>query len=272
MRGVASPAVPVKGSPTAVERVVGGVCISAEWAKAKKEMSPREGTAARVAAFAAGLAIAGMDKTTAAALAEAEGIVSHLTSIVLVDEEGVALESVPSTRKVPLAVPAIAASAMYAPLDICRFVDGAASASRHLSGAFSEQPSMKLRRGGRAMSSATSFDSDRNLDYALERLARRTGRIDVRVVAQHVAWDRNANALSKGDLSSQPAAVKIAIIEIAALEVVTLLAKALGKSPLVIAIALVAKMADSRTAARIARAVLHGADATLLKTAERAVL
>jgi hypothetical protein len=66
--------------------------------------------------------------------------------------------------------------------------------------------------------------------------------------------------------------VKIAIIEIAALEVVTLLAKALGKSPLVIAIALVAKMADSRTAARIARAVLHGADATLLKTAERAVL
>ena len=275
MRGVASPTVPVKGSPTAIERVVGGVRISAEWAKAKKGMSPREGTAARVAAFAAGLAIAGMNETEAAALAEAEGIVSHLTSIVLVDEEGVAVEGVPSTRKVPLAVPATAASVMSAstPMFLASADHACGDEAPTVLAAQSTGRNVRyLKRspGELAMSSAP-FENDRNLDYALERLTRRSDRIDARVVARHVAWDRNADALSHGDLSSQPDAVKIAIAKIAALEAVTLLAKALGKSPVVIAIALVAKMADSRTAARIARAILGGADATLLKTAERAI-
>ena len=274
MRGVASPSIPVKGSPTAIERVVGGVRISAKWAKAKKGMSPREGTTARVAAFAASLAIAGMDEAEAAALSEAEGIVSHLTSIVLVDEEGVAVEGVPSTRKVPLAVPATAASVMSAPISDVPCRADYAGESTDRARRIVDRPDvryLKAKSRDLAMSSAP-FDSDRNLDYALERLTRRSDRIDARVVARHVAWDRNADALSHGDLSSQPDAVKIAIAKIAALEAVTLLAKALGKSPLVIAIALVAKLADSRTAARIARAILRGADATLLKTAERAVL
>src|SRR3954469_13627066 len=97
-----------------------------------------------------------------------------------------------------------------------------------------------LRRGP---VSAAKTSCSRSDGEARERRARRSDRIDARVVARRVAWDWNANALSRGDLSSQPAAV---IAEIAALEAVTLLAKALGKSPLVIAIALVARMADSR--------------------------
>ena len=53
-----------------------------------------------VAAVAASLAIPSMTEDAAAALAEAEGIVCHLTSLVLVDEEGEAQEGIPAQRKV----------------------------------------------------------------------------------------------------------------------------------------------------------------------------
>src|SRR6516225_8755311 len=48
----------------------------------------------------------------AAALAEAEELVSHLTSLVLIDEAGAQQNTLPVTRKIPLATPASAA--MYA--------------------------------------------------------------------------------------------------------------------------------------------------------------
>jgi hypothetical protein len=53
-----------------------------------------------VAAVAAALALPRMSEEEAGALAEAEGIVCHLTSLVLVDEEGEAQEGIPAQRKV----------------------------------------------------------------------------------------------------------------------------------------------------------------------------
>ena len=53
-------------------------------------------------AYGAYLALSGLDEAQGAALAAAEGIVSHLTSIVLVDEAGEAVEGLPEQRKVAL--------------------------------------------------------------------------------------------------------------------------------------------------------------------------
>src|SRR5262249_42294253 len=64
-----------------------------------------------VAALAASLALPTLATAEAAKLAEAEGLVTHLTSLVLVDESGATQESVPASRKVPLATPATQAHA-----------------------------------------------------------------------------------------------------------------------------------------------------------------
>src|SRR5690606_22666246 len=58
-----------------------------------------------VAALAAGLALPALDSEAAAALSEAEGLVTHLTSLVLVDEAGEVADGLPATRKVALPTP-----------------------------------------------------------------------------------------------------------------------------------------------------------------------
>ncbi len=55
-----------------------------------------------------------MTDVAAAKLAEAEGIVCHLTSLVLVDEAGVRHEGIPASRKVELLAPSAAAHARAA--------------------------------------------------------------------------------------------------------------------------------------------------------------
>ena len=66
--------------------------------------------------------------------------------------------------------------------------------------------------------------------------------------------------------------MKIAITKIAALEAVTLLAKALGKSPVVIAIAMIAKLAIRGRPRESPEPFSAGPMPTLLKAAERSVL
>src|SRR5215470_14094454 len=61
-----------------------------------------------IGATAAMLAIPLMQEEAAAKLAESEGVVCHLTSLVLVDEAGVRHEGLPAVRKVALAAPAMA--------------------------------------------------------------------------------------------------------------------------------------------------------------------
>src|SRR5258705_271205 len=62
----------------------------------------------QIGATAAMLAIPLMQESEAKALAEAEGVVCHLTSLVLVDEAGARHEGLPAVRKVALVAPAMA--------------------------------------------------------------------------------------------------------------------------------------------------------------------
>jgi hypothetical protein len=102
MRGAASPVEKIDGELTAVTRKLPGTAITAAWGVE----GGRE--AAGVAALAAHLAMSSLDEERAGALAAAEGIVSHLTSIVLVDEEGATLNDLPEQRKVGLPASALA--------------------------------------------------------------------------------------------------------------------------------------------------------------------
>ena len=90
-----------------------GMQITAAWAKQTNGTAGKASLFSHaVAAIAARLLMPSLADEKAAALAEAEGLVSHLTSLVLIDEASVQQNTLPVTRKIPLATPAIAA--MYA--------------------------------------------------------------------------------------------------------------------------------------------------------------
>jgi len=310
MRSVASPAVPFEGAPKSVDRVIGGTRIAAEWIEDADDAPGRDAAAARIAAYAAGIALAGMAEKDAASLAEAEGIVSHLTSIVLVDEAGESVEGIPSTRKIPLADPATSMLRSSGFMAKSMLASGApAMASRS-----ANAPSSSLRRSFAAplvASSVASFSAmstsfmdeeppmrGNGIDEALERLGRRVGGpgidmvpdrvrhpmngfrnpgdglrdyVDARTLAPLIEWDRDAGALSTGDLSGQAPHVQAVLARIASIDAVRDLATSLGKSALLVAIALTAKAGQSRAAGRIARSVLAGADADRLRAAENAI-
>lgn len=96
MRNAASPVEKIDGELTTVVRELSGAMVTATWGAE----GGREATG--VAALAAHLAMSSLDEERAGILAASEGIVSHLTSIVLVDEEGATLDDLPEQRKVGL--------------------------------------------------------------------------------------------------------------------------------------------------------------------------
>ncbi len=79
-----------------------------------------------VAVIAARMAFNVLDQEAAAAFAEACGVVTGATSLVLVDEAGEAMHDLSETRKIALSTPRVHASAaMAAPSGILRESVGA---------------------------------------------------------------------------------------------------------------------------------------------------
>lgn len=93
---------PLRHGGGRVRTARGGMAVSADWNDGEVADAPMSRAAA---AYAAALKLAQMPAAEAAAYAEAEGLVTHLTSLVLVDEEGVAQAGLPATRKVALPSP-----------------------------------------------------------------------------------------------------------------------------------------------------------------------
>lgn len=91
-----------KGKADAV-RPCGGSTIFVRKIDGKTDLPERKGFARIAAAYAAHVLGQAMNEEQAAKYFAAEGIVSHLTSIVLVDEAAEATEELPKTKKVSLA-------------------------------------------------------------------------------------------------------------------------------------------------------------------------
>lgn len=304
MRGVGSPVVPVKGKPEALSRGVAGTGIDVRWSKAGKKAAARDSEAHAVAAYAAHLAIQGMEENEAAKLAEAEGLVTHLTSIVLVDEAAEAVEGVPATRKVALASPAtanasfasvLAAAPAGAPMlrsmAVMDMVVGG-----HRADAMLYASGMGANRGPAGWASDLQEHGSGILgdwgdivpadDLRLPKLGLPDLVIsdpaslgatvfavrDVRAMAGFVDWNDVSAAVAKGDLQGLPAWIVAGLTAISALDEVAELARALGLDAKAVAVGLLAE-ADgdlSRTAGRIARSILGKADKGLADKARRA--
>ena len=100
--------------PESVCAIRGNVRMSAAWSgKPAKAAMERDTLSEGVAAYAANLALPSLSEATARKLAVGESLVTHLTSLVLVDEEGPLQEGLPVTRKVNLPTPRTAGDVAY---------------------------------------------------------------------------------------------------------------------------------------------------------------
>ena len=186
-----------------------------------------------VAAVAAALVLPRLPEAAAAALAEAEGLCGHLTSLVLVDEAGALQEGIPVQRKVALMAPAYGGYA-----------------------ASVDAPAMPM------LTSASADESRRVYSYSLSD---EPSRLDLTFARGQINWATYARLLRKWDAASfnykypEPMGVVLSVLLRASrLAKISNLADELGVPPMLVAIALlaVADAGDNRSAARLARQVL----------------
>lgn len=246
----------IEGRPMAAEAVLGGMRIRAVW----REAGTDEGdTSCRSAAVvAAALALPCMTESAAAALAEAEGIVCHLTSLVLVDEAGASHDGITAQHKVATMAPRGMVEMRFclpmAPVSI----DGPPPAG--------PSPLWRRATGLKALFKLAQPKRSRPLRSFLDDDFEA---FDLRSAVAAVDWTTEPEALRRGDLSRLPGPVADRIRQAAALPAVTELAAALGVDPLVAVVGLLARAAASsdRSAARLARMILGGGTARFARAA-----
>jgi hypothetical protein len=225
----------INHDPVRIETFRRGARVVAAWGskrKGKASIASRQ-----IGATAAALAIPLMPDNAAARLAEAEGIVSHLTSLVLVDEAGEKQEGLPASRKIPLSAPRTAV--------LCRRdlpIDGPL---------FTQQASLggSTPRGLLRRIAAVSL--------GVRPAAPGCGAcVDLSQILSRIDWTTDPDALLRGDLSSLPLDAISAIRSAAEILEIIELADAAGVAPLIVVVALLARAASDRCAQRLARAVL----------------
>jgi hypothetical protein len=216
-----------------IETLRRGAKVVATWGAISR--AKRSAHARRIGATAAALALPFMSEAEATSLAVAEGLVTHLTSLVLVDEAGQAKRGVPARRRIPLARPQPVAQA---------FRLGPAAVPRDM--------------GGVQLAIAAPFGFDREEEPAEIPLW-----ISLRNIARRIDWDADPDALCNGELRSLRLDVLTDIVALAGLARVVDLATALSVRPMVAVLGLAARSmaAHSRSAERVAQVILGAIDA-----------
>jgi hypothetical protein len=215
------PRTPLKDMPGRIEADRAGLRLSARWEEAPNS-TPFASASVReraIGALAASLLLPLLPETIAASLAEKHNLVTHLTSLVLVDDDGRQVDELPTARKLRLPSPRMAApsQAMFA-LSACSEY---ASYSR------------LKKRPGEVLG------------------AKRLGRL--------IPWNSFPNEIKEGRLDCLPGVVADAVRKAAGEAKVIALAARFGLDPAILVIALIAyKVAASdKAAARVFRAIVR---------------
>ena len=206
-----------------------------------------------VAAMWASLRLPALSISDAADLAASEGLVTHLTSLVLVDEAGECQDGLPRQRKVLLPEPATTAMFNQPQIDF---------ASR-------PRPMMMKELGA-------SYQEDGN-NYSAFGPSSRQRRLNsqgatssahsAEEIAKLIDWGKLASELAAGDVSALPPGIQSQLHEMAEHEDIKLAASQAGIEPLVLVISLVASFAGKaggRQVERLTRLATKKLDRTLL--------
>ena len=253
IRALRSPHGPARLHENEIRAYRAGMELAVSWRTGSADAAAERTIAERaVAATAACILLPTLAEEEAAALAEAEGLVTHLTSLVLVDESAAEQPGIPATRKVALPSPAtvVAAAAPMAPSAMpmaeefamrCFVMPDAGVPDIGPPGPDAAPLARGAAQGRKTLSGGFAFEPDEIVALSL--------RID---------WDAAPDRLQKADLSGLDRLLVRMIRTLAKDTACTDAAAELGCDPIVLAIGILARAAAgrSRSAKRIARAIL----------------
>jgi hypothetical protein len=279
-----SPPEPVSRVARSTSTRRGGMTITASWSDGGSATAPTIEMRG-VTAVAASLLLPTLSTEDAAALAEDEGLVTHLTSLLLIDEAGDIQQTVPAMRKVPLPSPRTHMAWEHkdrvfsrAVPDECypsesvmmmRRPDPAKIVAMFADDTVAQKIVLEMMEGAREEELQRSSGLGK-IEYKrkLKKICRRFEKfwagefdqeLDLSSTIQVVDWDLAPQKLLSGDLSMLASAVERAIRKAATNKDVVALARTLDLDPVVLVVGLLAHAARShRTAARIARAIFGG--------------
>ena len=231
------------GRPEEMRLTRGNALIQATWGGAAAP-GERDLWVQGVAAHAAGLAIGSMDEAAARRFAINEGLVTHLTSLVLVDHDGERTQGLPMTRKVHLPTPSLALSLDAFP-----------------AAAYAVPPSAPAFMASRPCLDVPTDELD--LENWMEPVP--AGTVFLADIARKIDWNAHGSTLSAGLLDGLESGTAEAIRQLAAEQAVEQEARRLQITPLLLAIAMIAGWADgqSRQANRVQRRILRSVDRKL---------
>lgn len=256
MRAWAHVAPAIAGKPVACETIQGGMRITAEWHDDPVTDAPNPSKA--VAAVASALAIPRLAEAEAAALAEAEGIVCHLTSLVLVDEANPAQLGIPAQRKVATMSPR-AAFGYGDRIRYAKRLDGP--------GLFDDGPGDTIPDLAFLESDFTDLSDDGDL------IGGAASAQPGYVTSKRIDWSSDPKALRRGDLRHLGTEVASFVLQAAKRPGILALAGMLGVDPVVAVLALLARLAapTDRSADRFSRRLLRNAPEQAIEGALRAL-
>ncbi len=236
-----------------------------------------------IAAVAATIAIPHMDEAEATALAVAEGILCHLTSLVLVDEAGAAQEGLPAQRKVATMTPA---ASLYSSNGM-GMVRSASLRAGNASIVASGWSATENSHGSWATHSLSNhhelarFVADLNIlrtpklgffEDVTPPLA--SGSVKLAPYKGLIDWGKDPEGLRCGDLTGLSVATRTALLMAATGHDIITMAQALSISSTVALLAILAR-ADAelgdRQAGRFARKVIGSLDAAVVERAAKSV-
>jgi hypothetical protein len=235
-----------------------GMALTASWQSTGDAAEESVETRA-IAAVAACLLLPTLTQEEAGKLAEAEGLVTHLTSLVLVDEEAAAQEGIPATRKIALPTPDnfLAAGSPVARSRLMRMP------SLYAAPPAGPQPERPAARSGFTANyeAPPDFDAGTSRKSLLDRLGglfASPPAHDLAALSRRVPWGLAPQRLQAGDLSDLEPDLAQTIRRLASEPMIARAAKDFGCDPVALVIALLARAAAPhiRAAARVARAIL----------------
>ncbi|WP_458098539.1 VIT domain-containing protein [Roseomonas sp. WA12] len=273
--------VPRGGPIHTAEALTAGMAITARWFDTDvDDEAPTDAISRSIAAYAAWLALPLMDEADAAEMAEAEGLVCHLTSMLLVDEGAEQQEGIPVQRKVPLMTPATTYLLSVAPSVRTGQNPGGGGHLRISSSRFRSAPA-RLPSGSRRLASfldteqlSRKHSGPANPQATAPLSSRAATPPDLKQLIGRLDWSCDLEALRRGEVDGNvPPDALVWLHAAAELAEVRNLAACLGLKPITISVALLARAEGvlERGAARFARAVLGQAEPAMVKTATIAV-
>ena len=218
----------LESRPQSLKTTRSGVKIDVHWSEFTQNPCDAIGR------YAAALSLPLMSETSAESFAISHDLCTHLTSLIIVDEAGTTSSDIPLVRKLQLSDVAMDYQPSYSmQMNIIPKISGQYFSAKDLSmDWFALEDTFEKSK----------FSPTEGLIY----------------LARRIDWDCHANKLLGGELSMLDSEDAELIRQMSQVEAVEELGRDLSEDPVLVVLALLARLAEGKTAERLARRILTG--------------